>query len=183
MKDDTSTTTKEKLMYARVMVEVPLNKTYPDRIMFENELGQIVEQGVEYEWKPTLCEHCKIFGHTKENCRGLMKRANDAEAQEKGKGVVDTSTPAENKLISSKPQSPKKTGMPQKHISIGNSFDVLGDEKVIGEEKQRTEEAIAETRRGVKGPATHQGHDKRSPSIKIVGPSTGRGVGIPSPNE
>ncbi|XP_070009749.1 uncharacterized protein [Nicotiana sylvestris] len=72
VKADTTTTRKEKLMYARVMVEVPLNKTYPDTIMFENELGQIIEQTIEYKWKPTLCDHCRNFGHIKEHYRKLQ---------------------------------------------------------------------------------------------------------------
>ncbi|XP_070050887.1 uncharacterized protein [Nicotiana tomentosiformis] len=72
VKADTATTRKEKLMYARVMVEVPLNKIYTDTIMFENELGQIIEQTVEYEWKPTLCDHCRNFGRIKEHCRKLQ---------------------------------------------------------------------------------------------------------------
>lgn len=81
MKADTATTSKEKLMYARVMVEVPLNQLYPDMIMFENELGKVVEQEVEYEWKKTLCEHCKNFGHTKKTCRGLLREVNEKGAQ------------------------------------------------------------------------------------------------------
>lgn len=46
VKADTTTTRKKKLMYARVMVEVPFNKAYPDSVMFENELGQIIEQKI-----------------------------------------------------------------------------------------------------------------------------------------
>lgn len=58
---------KEELKYVRVMVEVPLNKTYSESVLFENETGQIIEQAVEYERTPTLCNHCKNFGHTKNN--------------------------------------------------------------------------------------------------------------------
>lgn len=49
VKEDTATTMKEKLMHARVIVEVPLNKTYPESVLFENEMGEIIEQVVEYE--------------------------------------------------------------------------------------------------------------------------------------
>ncbi|XP_070007274.1 uncharacterized protein [Nicotiana sylvestris] len=72
IKADTATKGKDKLMYARVMVEMPMNKTYPDAILFENELGQIIEQTVEYEWKPTLCDHRRNYGHIKEHCRKLQ---------------------------------------------------------------------------------------------------------------
>lgn len=43
-----TTATKQKLRYARLFVELPLNLMYPDRIIFENELGQVVAQEVEY---------------------------------------------------------------------------------------------------------------------------------------
>lgn len=49
VKANTATMMKEKLMYARVMVEVPLSKTYPELVLFENKVGQIIEQKVEYE--------------------------------------------------------------------------------------------------------------------------------------
>ncbi|XP_060217048.1 uncharacterized protein LOC132644468 [Lycium barbarum] len=56
------------------MVEVPLNQKYPECVMFENEKGCITEQEIYYEWKPILCEHCKIYGHGKQNCRKLEER-------------------------------------------------------------------------------------------------------------
>ncbi|XP_019236346.1 PREDICTED: uncharacterized protein LOC109216625 [Nicotiana attenuata] len=44
LKADTATTKTERLMYARVLVEVKLNQQYPISIKFENEVGKIVEQ-------------------------------------------------------------------------------------------------------------------------------------------
>ncbi|KAH0662372.1 hypothetical protein KY284_027303 [Solanum tuberosum] len=69
LKVDRATTQKERLTYARVLIEVPLNKEYPTEIMFENEVGRIINQRVEYEWKPVLCGKCKNFGHDISNCR------------------------------------------------------------------------------------------------------------------
>lgn len=37
VKADAKTTMKERLLYARVLVEVQLNQTYPDIILFESE--------------------------------------------------------------------------------------------------------------------------------------------------
>ncbi|XP_059315818.1 uncharacterized protein LOC132066531 [Lycium ferocissimum] len=73
LKIDSATNMRERLMYARIMVEVPLNQTCPDFVMFENEKGQIMEQAVTYEWRPVLCAHCKNFGHTQEVCRKWNK--------------------------------------------------------------------------------------------------------------
>lgn len=40
VKANIATTMKEKLMYPRVMVEVLVNKTYLDSVLFENEMGE-----------------------------------------------------------------------------------------------------------------------------------------------
>ncbi|XP_016479315.1 uncharacterized protein LOC107800626 [Nicotiana tabacum] len=69
LKADKAMTNRDKMTYARVLVEIPLNQEYPTSVMFENEYGRIVEQKVEYEWKPVLCAKCKNFGHDIMNCR------------------------------------------------------------------------------------------------------------------
>ncbi|XP_019264984.1 PREDICTED: uncharacterized protein LOC109242601 [Nicotiana attenuata] len=73
MKADRATTQKERLTYARVLVEVKPHQKYPETIMFEDEKGRIVEQEVFYEWKPTLCGKCKNFGHELKECRRFIK--------------------------------------------------------------------------------------------------------------
>ncbi|XP_060179602.1 uncharacterized protein LOC132609567 [Lycium barbarum] len=64
VKIDSAKNMRERLIYARIMVEVTLNQACPDFVMFENEKGQIIEQEVTYKWRPVLCAHCKNFGHT-----------------------------------------------------------------------------------------------------------------------
>lgn len=61
LKADRATTNKERLAFARVLVEVSVNQKYPTQVMFENEMGKIVKQEVYYEWKTTLCPKCKIL--------------------------------------------------------------------------------------------------------------------------
>ena len=63
LKVDRATTQKDRLTFARVLIEMPLNKEYPKVIMFENEIRKVVHQQVEYEWKTILCPKCKNFGH------------------------------------------------------------------------------------------------------------------------
>lgn len=69
LKADKATTNRVRMIYARVLVGIPLNQEYPTGVMFENKYGRIVEQKVEYEWKPVLCAKCKNFGHDIMNCR------------------------------------------------------------------------------------------------------------------
>ncbi|KAK4724533.1 hypothetical protein R3W88_027312 [Solanum pinnatisectum] len=68
-----TTTQKNKLMFARVLVEMPLNNTYLSDVMFENENGKIMKQKVEYEWKPVLCSRCRNFGHELGECRKQLE--------------------------------------------------------------------------------------------------------------
>lgn len=49
LKDDNTTTNKEKMTFARVLIEVLINQEYPKVVRFENEVGCIVEKKVQYE--------------------------------------------------------------------------------------------------------------------------------------
>ncbi|KAJ8423588.1 hypothetical protein Cgig2_009242 [Carnegiea gigantea] len=46
-----------------------LQDSFPDFFDFVNEHNVVVRQKVEYEWKPSKCTFCKMFGHTDEECR------------------------------------------------------------------------------------------------------------------
>ncbi|KAL2900665.1 hypothetical protein RDABS01_025747 [Bienertia sinuspersici] len=48
IKIDTLTEQRERLAYARMMIEVDLGKELPDKICFQNEKGICVEQLIEY---------------------------------------------------------------------------------------------------------------------------------------
>ena len=60
---------KSFLRHARLLIEMQLQDSFPDYIEFVNEYNVLVRQKVEYEWKPTKCTFCKMFGHTEEECR------------------------------------------------------------------------------------------------------------------
>ncbi|KAF3622172.1 Low affinity sulfate transporter 3 [Capsicum annuum] len=66
---DQSTEKKVSLNYARLLVEVELDFTILELIMFKNENENIVEQKVTYDWRPVLCKHSKKYGHSEEQCR------------------------------------------------------------------------------------------------------------------
>ncbi|PHU02607.1 hypothetical protein BC332_27858 [Capsicum chinense] len=54
---DQSTEKKVSLNYARLLVEVELDFTILELIMFKNENENIVEQKVTYDWRPVLCRY------------------------------------------------------------------------------------------------------------------------------
>ncbi|XP_048498172.1 uncharacterized protein LOC125496687 [Beta vulgaris subsp. vulgaris] len=64
-----ATKARDKLNYARVMVEVQMMQELPDVIAFCNEHGTEVKQTIEYEWRPTVCRKCYGIGHKEEDCR------------------------------------------------------------------------------------------------------------------
>ncbi|KAJ8426628.1 hypothetical protein Cgig2_016071 [Carnegiea gigantea] len=69
IKIDKHTKEKTMLKYARLLMECQIEFDFPEFIEFINEHNVVVRQRVEYEWKPTRCSHCKMFGHTGDECR------------------------------------------------------------------------------------------------------------------
>lgn len=66
---DQNTQNKVGLQFARLLVEVAMNAILPDKVFYRNEKGQLIEQKVAYDWKPTLCKFCQAYGHAEKNCR------------------------------------------------------------------------------------------------------------------
>ena len=69
LKTDRYTKDKTMLTYARLLVEIPLEGHFLDYIEFANEKNVIIRQKIVYEWRPSKCTHCRMFGHTQEECR------------------------------------------------------------------------------------------------------------------
>ncbi|XP_062080725.1 uncharacterized protein LOC133785513 [Humulus lupulus] len=67
--------TKDRTMmqFARVLVEIEITEKVPKSIQFINEKGQPMEQLLEFEWLPTQCKECRVFGHTEMMCNRKQK--------------------------------------------------------------------------------------------------------------
>jgi len=74
LKADRATTQKQRLQFARILVEVEPDQMYPDMVMFENECGAIIEQEVRYEWKPVFYKACGNFRHDIRECRKQLRQ-------------------------------------------------------------------------------------------------------------
>jgi len=57
------------IKYARLLIKVPMEGPFPKYVDFFNEKGQLITQQVHFEWVPTKCAHCSMFGHTVEVCK------------------------------------------------------------------------------------------------------------------
>ncbi|KAJ8421596.1 LOW QUALITY PROTEIN: hypothetical protein Cgig2_020785 [Carnegiea gigantea] len=63
IKTNKYTMEKTRLSYARLLIDIPVEGSFPEFIDFVNN------QDLVYEWKPIKCNHCKMFGHLEEECR------------------------------------------------------------------------------------------------------------------
>ncbi|XP_021751087.1 uncharacterized protein LOC110716762 [Chenopodium quinoa] len=68
VKMDASTEKREKLQYARVLLEVGIDQHFPDMIEFVNEKDVKVSIYLKYDWKPVVCITCKKMGHVASDC-------------------------------------------------------------------------------------------------------------------
>ncbi|XP_062119263.1 uncharacterized protein LOC133833014 [Humulus lupulus] len=68
---DKYTRVRSRIQFARVLVEMEVTDNPPTSIEFINEHGQIMEQGVDYEWLPTKCKNCSSIGHAMTDCRKI----------------------------------------------------------------------------------------------------------------
>ncbi|XP_019236840.1 PREDICTED: uncharacterized protein LOC109217066 [Nicotiana attenuata] len=121
LKADAATTNRDRLIYARVLVEVKLNQQYPTSIRFENEIGKIIEQEIHYEWKPVLCGKCKNYGHDIYECRRYIQ-----EEKEKQQTIQKQEVQQKEKRGEIREESNDSQEVP---LKIGNTFDTLGQQQ------------------------------------------------------
>ncbi|XP_020271064.1 uncharacterized protein LOC109846252 [Asparagus officinalis] len=70
---DKLTANRQRLSYARVLVEVKMPSTLPDHISIQGPNGKMINQRVHYEWKPKWCDYCKQLGHDAKSCRKQVR--------------------------------------------------------------------------------------------------------------
>ncbi|KAL2925388.1 Centromere protein I [Bienertia sinuspersici] len=74
LKVDSMTANRDKLQYARCMIEVKMDQSFPDQVRFKNEKDQIINVGIKYEWRPEICKKCKKVGHNESNAMSRIQR-------------------------------------------------------------------------------------------------------------
>ncbi|XP_062093774.1 uncharacterized protein LOC133799794 [Humulus lupulus] len=78
---------RSMMQFARVLVEVEITEKIPKSIQFLNGKGQLMEQLLEFEWLPTQCKECRVFGHTEMMCN---RKQTEVWRQKSRKEVVGT---------------------------------------------------------------------------------------------
>lgn len=75
---DQCTEKKMGLNLTRLVVERDMIADLPEIVLFRNEKGLIVQQMVQYDWKPILCKHCGEHEH----CIGACRKKHSVKAKE-----------------------------------------------------------------------------------------------------
>ncbi|XP_074277924.1 uncharacterized protein LOC141601531 [Silene latifolia] len=63
---DEATIHKTFLGYARMLVDVQVNESFPDSIQFKDEKSKTRDIKVEYNWVAVKCTQCNGIGHSKD---------------------------------------------------------------------------------------------------------------------
>lgn len=62
------TATQQRIRFARVLVEMKADSSFPKSIPVVLYDGRLIWQNVSYEWIPPKCDRCVCFGHNIEQC-------------------------------------------------------------------------------------------------------------------
>ncbi|KAL2893488.1 Axin interactor dorsalization-associated protein A [Bienertia sinuspersici] len=68
IKVDHTTANRDRLAYARCMVEVKMEQEFPHQVCFLDEHNHKQSIPITYEWRPVKCNVCHLIGHDGEQC-------------------------------------------------------------------------------------------------------------------
>ncbi|KAJ8424334.1 hypothetical protein Cgig2_029025 [Carnegiea gigantea] len=132
---------KTYLQYARVLIDINLDREFPDYIEFLNDQDVLIRQPVTYEWKPIRCAHCQMYRHTVETYRKKTQASYEwhpkrqearkeppalNEIQQPTQADQDGFTPITRKTTTNTPPCQ----VPDIVSPIRNSFQALGGQEI-----------------------------------------------------
>lgn len=145
VKADQATSNREKLQFARVLVEVDIEEELPDSLDFVNEKGILTTIRLEYEWKPVKCANCKMFGHESTVCKNGRKKwiakkptnepiasSNDEQGSVVQRKHTQKQQEDQEGFVTVRSTKPNNTH-PKSATPTHNSYEVLNEEECTGE--------------------------------------------------
>ena len=145
---DRLTVTKEKIAYARVLVEVDASKELVREVRMRMPSGKIWHQEVIYEMEPKYCIGCRTFGHSVKSCK-VQPAVHDNHAVEK-KGQDGTQVNKELNI----PDAPVVSGCKAGQVNTDNGLasekreDVGPNVPVV---QEKTQDERGDARKGLNG--------------------------------
>ncbi|KAF6155237.1 hypothetical protein GIB67_019763 [Kingdonia uniflora] len=76
---DKTTEEKSRRGYERVCVEVKFDCSFPNTLANRCNSSRMIKIDAEYDWLPSKCPSCLVFGHNKSNCPKEVKKASKKE--------------------------------------------------------------------------------------------------------
>lgn len=127
LKVDQATKKRDKLHFARVLVEMNLSKDFLDSIEYEDAYDNVVVQPIVYEWKPISCDICKGMGHSQAQCTMKTKAVwrPKETVQKQGDQVVDN----DSFQVANRSLRPIRITVHHTVTGSRNSYAVLTHEK------------------------------------------------------
>ncbi|KAL2934242.1 Axin interactor dorsalization-associated protein A [Bienertia sinuspersici] len=83
VKVDHTTANRDRLAYARCMVEVKMDQYFPHQVCFLDEHNQKQSIPITYEWRPVKCSVCQLIGHDGGKCYKKKMTSTKAVWQQK----------------------------------------------------------------------------------------------------
>ncbi|KAJ0954856.1 putative RNA-directed DNA polymerase [Helianthus annuus] len=120
--------------FARILIKIPVMEVMPNRvrafyIQENDQLGVSIDVKVEYQKVPDRCLHCKVFGHTFENCthRELTEVEKAARLKIIESMNMVQSTPKKNRMVDAEGfEIINRRGQTEKNTRWGNNRDTQG---------------------------------------------------------
>ncbi|XP_062085930.1 uncharacterized protein LOC133792036 [Humulus lupulus] len=138
---DQYTRDRSRIQFARILVEMDITDAPPRMIQFLNENGQLVEQGIDYEWLPVKCKTCLGYGHIMADCRkgevekkvrNIERKAPMTKPEERSQNPP-ISIPVSSKMQPSGSGSTTDHDQDARHRSV-NVFSILQEKEGYVEE-------------------------------------------------
>ncbi|XP_070034361.1 uncharacterized protein [Nicotiana tomentosiformis] len=125
---DKHTEQKRGLSFARLLIQVKMDTKLLDKVAFKNEKGVLMEQRVQYDWKPTLCKCCKKYELGEQSCRAkkmaqqtIPEKQNEDGTKYKEHREVPNANTSNVSLVSKADQA---ITCQVKHVSLQTTFFV-----------------------------------------------------------
>ncbi|KAL9687995.1 hypothetical protein QQ045_032407 [Rhodiola kirilowii] len=99
IRTDGFTSCGDKLMYARVLIEVYVTMDFKKAVTVQGPRGVNYVQKVQYEWLPPRCSHCQRFGHSVAQCALPMLKVVGDEEEEVDRVIIEPEMSREREKI------------------------------------------------------------------------------------
>ncbi|KAK9749960.1 hypothetical protein RND81_02G161900 [Saponaria officinalis] len=142
--DDCITTTKKRLGFARLMVEVDVSQPLVENVIINTPFSDGMVQPVEYEWVPYFCKTCKKLGHESSKCK-LNKEKMVRQVYRPVQTVLEPvegaqvmmDKPVEKAQVKPVEDAQQKHGVNQKRVIMAEPVRIdTGVGQVVADERQ-----------------------------------------------